>query len=116
MAADEARDGLPGKESRKTTKSTTEYRKTDHETHEVARSGGYERRVVTSETRETSTSHSETVEIRSAALPAPSADWHANAPGTVRLSVRDVLPESCAEAALFDGDYLLDLVDRHADG
>ncbi|HUY92555.1 MAG TPA: hypothetical protein VMV10_27700 [Pirellulales bacterium] len=34
----------------------------------------------------------------------------------MRLSVRDVLPESCAEAALFDGDYLLDLVDRHADG
>lgn len=122
MAADEARDGLSGEESRKSTKSTTEYRKTEQETHEISRSGDYEKRVTASETRETSVSRSETVEIRRGALassgppPALPADWQSKMPHSARLSIRGVQPETCKDAALFDGDYILELIDRHSDG
>ncbi|OYV82860.1 MAG: hypothetical protein B7Z73_16730, partial [Planctomycetia bacterium 21-64-5] len=103
--------------------SSTEYRKTEHETHEVMRSDEYEKRVVESETRETSVSRSETVEIRRGGRvgsaheqpTTPPADWFANLPDLVRLSLSGVERAICPDAELFDGDYLLNLLDRHDD-
>ncbi|HUY36902.1 MAG TPA: hypothetical protein VMV69_29555 [Pirellulales bacterium] len=121
MAGDESiRDDASRAERSKITKSSTEYRKTESESHEIERAGDHEKRVVSSETRETSVERSESVEIRRAAatLPAPAApaaNWHASMPATVRLSISGAQPETCSDAALFDGDYILDLVDAHAD-
>ncbi|HVA48935.1 MAG TPA: hypothetical protein VNH11_21390 [Pirellulales bacterium] len=108
-----------GAEIQKTSKTSTEYRKTENETHEVERGGDYEKSVVSSETHEISVKRSETVETRRGVgrafqpgvLP---ADWPAALPDQFRLSLSGVRPETSQDAARFDGNYILDLVDRDA--
>ncbi|HEX7375606.1 MAG TPA: RHS repeat-associated core domain-containing protein [Pirellulales bacterium] len=126
-------------EIRKTTKTSSEYRKAESESHEVERADDCEKRVTASETNESSVKRSETVEIRRGrgsgiarqqppsggplepppaapveAPAAPTADLPTTLPEKLCLAISGVRPEGCAEAALFDGDYILDLVDRDA--
>ncbi|MGH7139896.1 MAG: hypothetical protein ACREHD_29510, partial [Pirellulales bacterium] len=106
-----------GSEIQKTSKTSTEFHKTENETHEVERGDDYEKRVATSETHEKSVKRSETVEIRrrgGAAMLPPY--WHTRMPELVRLSLMGVRAGTRADASLFDGDYILRLVDRHANG
>jgi hypothetical protein len=125
MNTDDTRRDLPSDlppdgEIRKSSKTSIEHRKTVSETEEIHRTHGgrYEKRISTTETSEHSVKRTESYETGPGpALPGPGlpADWHTWVPERVRLTIQQVVGETCPDGERFDGDYLLKLVARQAD-
>ncbi|HUY92480.1 MAG TPA: hypothetical protein VMV10_27300 [Pirellulales bacterium] len=100
----------------KVVKTTSETSKTTHEEHESRGGawGRYEKRLVTSETREKKSSFSEIRQPSALTLELPAA-WRASLPEKMRIRIRGVQPAGCADAEEFDGEYILDLLETRAE-
>ena len=129
-ADDRLRTQLPG-ESRQTSRSKSEVRKSDSESHEVsdAAAGRFEKKSRESESSESRSRSSETYQSGPGAgrggeslgrdrgpggggFGGGDSDWHAQVPEQLRVSVQGVLPEGSPDARQLDGDYILSLEHR----